>query len=105
MRPTRLRHSAGLAATVSVGFSACGSRRPTQAELNRWNAFDNNVVVFSVLWDLVALAILSVAIWDVMRQRQGYASPNWPRWCDVVAIAAASAMLLATIAFVPLWTA
>lgn len=80
------------------------TRRPTAEELARWEAHADRVVVYSVVWEVVAIAALVLCVWTLVRHARGDAPP-WPRSVTVLIAIGAGLLLWPTLLFVPLWSA
>ncbi|HEX6596008.1 MAG TPA: hypothetical protein VF045_03685 [Acidimicrobiales bacterium] len=88
-------------------LGACANtptRRPTPEELAEWEAKADRVVVFSVVWEVAAAALLVLSVWTFARYVQG-APPPWPRSVTVLMAICTALMLWPSLVFLPLWSA
>ena len=93
----------GLAPAAVFLLGACTERRPTAEELTRWEEYADRVVVYSAIWQGLALAALGFLVWIVIRHRQGN-PPAWPFSATVLIGVMTGVMQLPTLAFLGLWT-
>jgi hypothetical protein len=103
VRNGRPRRWAAVAACT--GLAACETRRPTQAELDEWNRMSNQILVWTVVWEVAALAAITFGIWDLLSRRRGREHGWSPAVGMLVLIMGTLMLVLPMWSFVRLWTA
>lgn len=91
-------------ALLTVSASCAQPRRPTAQEVESWNRAANAMVAWSIVWEVVAIAAVTFAVWDLLSRREDrYA--RWSIAVPILVLILGIAMLSATFTFVALWTA
>ena len=85
-------------------LAACETttRRPTAEELAEWEARADRTVVYTIVWEMLAVAALALCVWTFTRYVKGD-PPRWPKSVTVLMSICTALMLWPTVTFVPLW--